>query len=191
MSDPIRVISKVRNNRLMEARERLGLSVRQFAARAGVSYGHYNDIENMSRMPSEASADKIAAAALVPVDVLFPAYLGSIKQNTSTRTILEDALLSLEDAECSKLLAPANGQDEIEAAKDAIEQALETLPPRYQMVIQMRFGLSPETYPMTLCEIGERLGVTKERVRQIEAYALRKLRRPKMSWVLRDLLGVQ
>jgi RNA polymerase primary sigma factor len=60
---------------------------------------------------------------------------------------------------------------------DQLRKALATLTPREEQVLRMRFGLGPEP-EHTLEEAGRRLNVTRERVRQIEAKALEKLRRP-------------
>jgi RNA polymerase primary sigma factor len=56
-----------------------------------------------------------------------------------------------------------------------VRAILEALPPTERTVIRLRFGLDDEA-PMTLEAIGQRLGVTRERIRQIEGAALRKLR---------------
>ncbi len=62
----------------------------------------------------------------------------------------------------------------------------ELLTPREQMVLQLRFGLgSSQVYPLE--KIGEVMGLTRERVRQIETHALRKLRRPQVSHRLTDV----
>jgi RNA polymerase primary sigma factor len=57
------------------------------------------------------------------------------------------------------------------------EQILNTLTPREERIIKMRFGLEDGT-EHTLEEVGQNFGVTRERIRQIEAKALRKLRHP-------------
>ncbi len=72
------------------------------------------------------------------------------------------------------------------ARKEVIEQVLETLLDREALVIQLRFGLF-DGNPATLAQIGKTLGVSRERVRQIEADALRKLRHPSRRRQLREL----
>lgn len=71
--------------------------------------------------------------------------------------------------------------------KDQINEVLLTLTPREQRVLQLRFGLE-DGRPRTLEEVGLEFSVTRERVRQIEAKALRKLRHPSRSRKLRDYL---
>ena len=65
--------------------------------------------------------------------------------------------------------------------------SLETLTPREEKVLRLRFGLE-DGRPRTLEEVGKEFNVTRERIRQIEAKALRKLRHPSRSKKLRDFL---
>ena len=71
--------------------------------------------------------------------------------------------------------------------KDQVAEALFTLTPRESRVLQLRFGLH-DGRSRTLEEVGREFGVTRERIRQIEAKALRKLRHPSRSRMLRDYL---
>jgi RNA polymerase primary sigma factor len=68
-----------------------------------------------------------------------------------------------------------------------VGDVLETLTPRERRVLQLRFGLN-DGHQRTLEEVGKRIGVTRERIRQLEAKALRKLRHPSRSQKLRDYL---
>jgi RNA polymerase primary sigma factor len=68
-----------------------------------------------------------------------------------------------------------------------VDLILDTLSARERRVLQLRFGLS-EGRERTLEEVGKRFGVTRERIRQIEAKALRKLRHPSRSKKLKDYL---
>ena len=70
---------------------------------------------------------------------------------------------------------------------EVIEQVLSTLHPREARVIKMRFGLQDGTY-YTLSQIGKLLDVSRERVRQIEEEALKKLRHHSRIQYLKDLL---
>jgi RNA polymerase primary sigma factor len=75
-----------------------------------------------------------------------------------------------------------------ELLREQIQSALAFLNERERQVLELRFGLV-DGRDHTLEEVGQRLGVTRERVRQIEAKALRKLRHPRSSRTLRDYLG--
>ncbi len=71
--------------------------------------------------------------------------------------------------------------------REEIDQMLQGLNPREREVIILRFGLE-SGHPMTLEEVGKRFKVTRERIRQIETAALRKLRNPSRSRKIRDFL---
>jgi RNA polymerase primary sigma factor len=66
-----------------------------------------------------------------------------------------------------------------------LQEALDSLDERRRMVLEMHFGINGHP-KLTLSEIGERLGVTRERVRQIEARALRTLRSPRNRHKMRS-----
>ncbi len=74
-----------------------------------------------------------------------------------------------------------------ELLKDALNKVLETLSPREKKVLMMRFGLE-DSKPKTLEEVGREFKVTRERIRQIEAKAIRKLKHPTRARRLRDFL---
>ena len=74
-----------------------------------------------------------------------------------------------------------------ELLKDALNKVLETLSPREKKVLMMRFGLE-DSKPKTLEEVGREFKVTRERIRQIEAKAIRKLKHPTRARKLRDFL---
>ena len=71
--------------------------------------------------------------------------------------------------------------------KEQLADVLKTLTPREEKVLRLRFGLE-DGRPRTLEEVGKEFNVTRERIRQIEAKALRKLRHPSRSKKLRDFL---
>ena len=88
--------------------------------------------------------------------------------------------------EDSSIVVPAEAATS-ESLKHAINSVLEEMPPREAQVLRMRFGIGmPSDH--TLEEVGRQFGVTRERIRQIEAKALRKLRHPCRSAGLRGFL---
>jgi len=76
----------------------------------------------------------------------------------------------------------------IKMLKENVEEVLGSLSEREARVLKMRFGLDKSQRPMTLEEVGREFGVTRERIRQIEAKALRKLKHPSQRKKLQDYL---
>ncbi len=74
----------------------------------------------------------------------------------------------------------------VNLGEEALHRAIETLPERQREVIKLRYGLGGDADPKSLEEIGRRLGVTRERVRQIESQALRRLATERELQSLRD-----
>jgi len=77
--------------------------------------------------------------------------------------------------------------DDLQRLQEQVREVLVTLPPREREVLEMRFGLNGGC-PLTLEEVGLQFNVTRERIRQIQARALRRLRHPKRSRNLKDYL---
>jgi RNA polymerase primary sigma factor len=75
--------------------------------------------------------------------------------------------------------------------RDVTGDVLQTLSPREEKVIRLRFGLDAQGHERTLEEVGEDFKVTRERIRQIEAKALRKLRHPSRARVLKNFIEGQ
>ena len=74
-----------------------------------------------------------------------------------------------------------------DSMKDVVKEVLDSLTPREAKVLRMRFGVEMST-DHTLEEVGKQFDVTRERIRQIEAKALRKLRHPSRSDKLKSFL---
>ncbi len=105
---------------------------------------------------------------------------------------LETPIGEEEDSHLGDFIEDKNAMAPAEAAsyqllRDQVEDVLDTLSPRERRVLQLRFGLE-DGRSRTLEEVGREFGVTRERIRQIEAKALRKLRHPTRSKKLRDFL---
>jgi RNA polymerase primary sigma factor len=99
------------------------------------------------------------------------------EESSQLGDFIEDETIMAPDAATSQLLL----QEQIHSVLDALSE-------RERAVLEMRYGLSGGR-PHTLEEVGKAFGVTRERIRQIEAKALRKLRHPGRSRKLRDFLG--
>jgi len=105
---------------------------------------------------------------------------------------LESPVGEEEDSHLGDFIEDHNALPPIDAAskqllKEQIDDVLSTLTPREQRVLQLRFGLE-DGRSRTLEEVGQEFNVTRERIRQIEAKALRKLRHPSRSRKLKDYL---
>ena len=71
--------------------------------------------------------------------------------------------------------------------KEQLLAVIDTLTPREQKVIRLRYGID-DAHPRTLEEVGKEFNVTRERIRQIESKALKKLRNPNRSKKLKDFM---
>jgi RNA polymerase primary sigma factor len=112
-----------------------------------------------------------------------------ISQDTAS---LETPVGKEEDTRLKEFIEDETTLSPFEAAsrellKGHIDEVLQTLNPRERKVLELRFGLR-DGRTRTLEEVGKEFGVTRERIRQIEAKALRKLRHPSRSKRLRDYL---
>ena len=105
---------------------------------------------------------------------------------------LESPIGEEEDSRLGDFIEDRNAMPPVDAAskqllKEQIDDVLSTLTPRERRVLQLRFGLE-DGRSRTLEEVGREFNVTRERIRQIEAKALRKLRHPSRSRKLKDYL---
>ena len=105
---------------------------------------------------------------------------------------LETPIGEEEDSHLGDFIEDEDAQAPAEAAsfmllREQLEDVLDSLTPREKRVLRLRFGLD-DGRARTLEEVGQEFGVTRERIRQIEAKALRKLRHPSRSKKLKDYL---
>jgi RNA polymerase primary sigma factor len=132
----------------------------------------------------EGSAAEVGAAVGLTAD-----QVARLRGQGLDAASLDAPLRGADDQSLGDLLAGPPPDAEVDAAAPAaLGAALGLLPPREAQVLRLRHGLGGDR-PRTLEEVGARLGVTRERVRQLEASALRKLRTPPLARTLRDLLG--
>jgi RNA polymerase primary sigma factor len=108
------------------------------------------------------------------------------------RTVSLENHIGEGDTELGALIEDKKSTSPLEAVinrdlRDKIHKMLNTLSPKEERILRMRFGLGDET-PHTLEEVGQIFGVSRERIRQIEAQALRKLKHPSRSNNLRSFV---
>ena len=188
-----RVQIKVRNARLLRAIERAGHQAGQiFAREVGISYtGHLLPYLNLKRTPFDENGDLRPCAEMLCVFLnRLPDELWSEEQRYPLLT--NAAEIELSAASVHELLAsPSDCADplsllEKKQAAQAVDALLDTLTPREAEVLRLRHGIDGE--PMNLEEMAKAKGCSRERIRQIEAKALRKLRAPARQTALMDIV---
>ena len=140
----------------------------------------------LHRNGHEATAEEISEELEMPVD-----KVREILRISQEPVSLETPIGEEEDSHLGDFIPDDEALSPDDAAaktlrREKIGEVLKTLTPREARVIAMRFGLD-NGKPMTLEEVGKEFDVTRERIRQIEAKALRKIRHPSRSKYLKDL----
>lgn len=135
----------------------------------------------------EPSPEEIANEMDIPVE-----RVREIMKIAQEPVSLETPIGEEEDSHLGDFIEDQDAPAPAEAAsfillREQLEEVLETLTPREEKVLRLRFGLD-DGRSRTLEEVGQEFGVTRERIRQIEAKALRKLRHPSRSKKLKDFL---
>jgi RNA polymerase primary sigma factor len=141
----------------------------------------------LQEMGREATPEELAKRMEMPEDKIRK-VLKIAKEPISMETPIgddEDSHLG-DFVEDTSVTAPGDAAT-LAGLKEATEEILSTLTPREAKVLRMRFGIEMNT-DHTLEEVGKQFDVTRERIRQIEAKALRKLRHPSRSEHLRSFL---
>ena len=141
----------------------------------------------LHEMGHDPSAEEIAERLEMPVD-----KVREIMRVAQEPVSLETPIGEEEDSHLGDFIPDDDAPIPAEAAsqtllKEQLAEVLKTLTPREEKVLRLRFGLE-DGRPRTLEEVGKEFNVTRERIRQIEAKALRKLRHPSRSRKLRDFL---
>jgi RNA polymerase primary sigma factor len=141
-------------------------------------------LQELGREPSDDELSKVMG---IPVE-----KVRAIRKTSLEPVSLETPVGQEEDSqlgdfiEDSKVLAPSDAASH-QMLREQVEQVLNQLTERERRVLQLRFGLE-DGHSRTLEEVGKEFGVTRERIRQIEVKALRKLRHPRLGKKLRDYL---
>jgi RNA polymerase primary sigma factor len=147
---------------------------------------HINRVVRVSRrlvqeLGREPTPEEIAERLDLPVDKVKSIIKAAQEPISLDRPIGEDDDSNLGDfIEDTSVVSPAHSAASA-MLRDEVNDVLKTLTPREAKVIRLRFGLTDDGAQRTLEEVGAFFNVTRERIRQIEAKALRKLRHPTRS----------
>jgi len=169
-------------------RTALGLTQKQVAEKCEMGDQAYSKIETFRQFPTVKQADAISLILGQSVDKLFPEWSKLVYKKRKAKIEVHDiSFVSLESPTYRMLEAPDTTEDNLfdEETKNRMEQVLETITPREREVVKMRFGFYGKT--MALEEVGKKFMVTRERIRQIEMKAMRKLRHPSRKGKLREV----
>ena len=136
----------------------------------------------------EPTSEQIAAELDMPVE-----KVREIQRVAQEPVSLETPIGEEEDSHLGDFIPDEGASEPSEAAsftllKEQLMDVLSTLTPREEKVLKLRFGIE-DGRTRTLEEVGKEFNVTRERIRQIEAKALRKLRHPSRSKKLKDFLN--
>jgi RNA polymerase primary sigma factor len=142
----------------------------------------------LQQMGREPTPDEIAAEMEIPVEKVM-----EIQKIAQDPVSLETPIGEEDDSHLGDFIQDDDSPEPHDSAaytllKEQLEEVMNTLTPREAKVLKLRFGLE-DGKARTLEEVGREFEVTRERIRQIEAKALRKLRHPSRSKKLRDYMG--
>ena len=142
----------------------------------------------LQELGHDPSPEEIAAEMGMPVD-----RVRDILKIAQEPVSLETPIGEEEDSHLGDFIPDDDAPEPAEAAsfmllKEQLVEVLSTLTPREEKVLRLRFGIE-DGHTRTLEEVGKEFNVTRERIRQIEAKALRKLRHPSRSKKLKDFLN--
>lgn len=176
----LRIEIRFRNNLIIERRERMGMNQHELAIFAELSPYTVCGYETLRLSPVDrdgadwmASAKKMSTALGVEPEELWP------EEVLAVQTVRAERLMDVR--ELASRLLPGHEPDGLLDAKRLKERVAETIAtcssPRHQEVVLRRFGLGGYD-EHTLVEVGEKIGVSTERVRQMESKVFRQLRHP-------------
>lgn len=142
----------------------------------------------LQELGHDPTAEEIAAEMDMPID-----KVRDILKIAQEPVSLETPIGEEEDSHLGDFIPDEDASEPAEAAsfsllREQLEEVLDTLAPREKKVLELRFGIV-DGRTRTLEEVGKEFNVTRERIRQIEAKALRKLRHPSRSKKLKDFLN--
>ncbi len=150
-------------------------------------------VTRISRQMLQEKGREVSAAEVAKEMNMNPEKVREILKIAQDPISLETPVGEEEDSHIGDFIEDQESPAPAEAAsyellREQLNEVLHTLTPREEQVLRLRFGLE-DGRQRTLEEVGQQFNITRERIRQIEAKALRKLRHPSRSKKLRDYLN--
>lgn len=201
LTNPVRLRFIPYNARLIDARKAKRWTQKDLSQLTSISTSYLGHIETLRAIPSQQMMDEICSALGLSEDYLFPlSLMEALRDGLFDHRVAEleeKQIIRLTEARRAGLLPRGITEDEaLEAVdraldrdllKEKLPDVLGSLAPREQKVLELRFGLN-DGRSRTLEEVGKEFHLTRDRIRQIESKALRKLRHPSRSRQLKEFL---
>ncbi len=192
---PLRMEVKFRNNIILKMMEKRGIkSVAELCRGSDLEQNEVGKLINMRVLPLNQDGSWRAVAIrladffdCLPEDMFSEDQLTTrLEKNRSFAEVTFAQVRVIAQQHEAEMMLPDKLAEATER-KELIEYILSFLDKRKALVLKLRFGLGCDEH--TLEEVAERIGVTRERVRQIENETLRHLRHPRYSGILRQCIG--
>ena len=187
----------VRNNLIMRAIEDFGYTnLNKFATAEGIGIGGLYDLVNLKRAPigvdgefSKYAKELMEVLGACPTDLWTEEQLTlTLRHNSEERQLSKEGMRIALQSGARSLIGLPHHEVENKQKEKAISDALNTITPRSRQVLSLRFGLNGQE-EHTLEETAEIMGdITRQRIMQIEAKALRHMRHPSRADKLKELL---
>ena len=188
--NPYLVKVSIRNNLIIRAIHKAGYrNVSQFCEQNGMAKTQLTELISFRTPPltkegefREPAKKLMEGLCALPTELWTAEQLTmELKRNTSTKEVDLNAMLSvlgINTEEALQMIEPPKPDEVLEEKEKAqvVGEMLDSLTPREARVLRMRFGIGCEEH--TLEEAGKKLNVTKERIRQMESKAMRKMQHP-------------
>ena len=188
--NPYLIKISIRNNLIIKAIHKAGYrNVSQFCEQNGMAKTQLTELISFRTPPltkegefREPAKKLMEGLCALPTELWTAEQLTmELKRNTSTKEVNLDAMLSvlgINAEEALQMIEPPKPDEVLEEKEKAevVSEMLDSLTPKEARVLRMRFGIGCDEH--TLEEVGKKLDVTSERIRQMEAKALRKMKHP-------------
>jgi RNA polymerase sigma factor (sigma-70 family) len=189
----------IKNNLILTAIEDLGYTnLHKFSKDTHVSLTGLYDLINLKDPPigvggnfSKVAKQLMEALGACPTDLWTEEQLTlTLKKNSQEKNLSKEALRVALRSDARSLIGLDYPEQEVaeKEAVQAVSEALDSLTPREAKILKLRFGIGEED-EHSLEEVGKKFEINRERIRQLEVRALKKMRHPSRSEKLRSFLG--